>query len=157
MIRRRHPIARSSAPILRKTRPRRERKSPMGTVRRTLWVLFSRYVKERDGNVCFTCGASGLEGSNWHAGHLISGAKASTRYHPANVHSQCGKCNVWLRGNIAEYTFRHIDKYGEAVFRDLVWKSRGLKTWKRYELEELIESLRKSGADFELLYHERHG
>src|SRR6185503_12009986 len=129
-----------SSKLARGKRPRRQRKSPMATLRRKLWDRFASYVKERDGNTCFICGASGLEGSNWHAGHLFNaGNNSIIRYHPKNVHSNCGRCNVWLRGNIAVYAARFIDVYGIDCFKQLDGKRGVAKAWKRPEVEAMIE------------------
>lgn len=158
MMTRRQPIARSSKPIARRTRPRRERKTPLATLKRKLWCAFAAYVKERDGNTCFSCGATGLEGQNWHAGHLFqAGQFAIIRYEPKNVHSQCGRCNVWLRGNVARYTARFLDKYGIEEFRRLDALSRRMKQWRAPEVIELILALKRGGAEFEMFYAERYG
>jgi Bacteriophage Lambda NinG protein. len=123
-------------------------------LKRKLWSLFAAYVKERDGNVCFICRTPGLEGSNWHAGHLVSMRKAATAYRPDNVHSNCGRCNVWLRGNIAAYTLRYLDTYGEPKFRALMAASERHKHWTAPEVRKLIAALEEGGAAFECAYYE---
>lgn len=163
MIRRRSPIRRNSAiprgsAPLRKTRPRRVRKTPLATLKRKLWALFSAYVKERDGNTCFSCGASGLEGHGWHAGHLFpAGAHGIIRYEPKNVHSQCYRCNINLGGNGAAYTARFIDRYSFEEFKRLSALSRELRQWRAPEVQELIDALKRGGADYEMLYAEKYG
>jgi hypothetical protein len=157
VIRRHKPIPRSSKPIARNSRPRRQRKSSLACLKRKLWSLFSSYVKERDGNVCFSCGASGLESHGWHAGHLFpAGAHGIIRYEPKNVHSQCYRCNINLGGNGAAYSDRFIEVYGIEEFRRLSALSRTIKQWRAPEVEELIAALKRGGADYEMLYAERH-
>lgn len=143
--------------IKRTARPRQKRKTSLAALKRKLWALFARYVKDRDGNRCFSCGATGLEGPNWHAAHLISIRKASTAYDPDNVFSGCAGCNVFQRGNIAEYTMRYLDRFGEAKFRALVQRSRVHRQWKPADLEGLIAAIEKSGADYEMYYAQAFG
>jgi hypothetical protein len=142
----------------RATVPRKKRKTPLAKLKRDLWALFAAYVKERDGNVCFVCGATGLEGGNWHAGHLFNSENNSVlRYHPKNVHSNCGRCNVWLRGNIAVYAARFLDVYGVECFKALDAKRGPAKAWTRPEVEAMIAALKAGGADYECWYSERYG
>ncbi len=140
--------------MIRRKRPRRERKTPLAQLKRELWGLFALYVKERDGGVCFTCGAPRLEGKNHHAGHCIrAGGHASTKYDPKNVHAQCFSCNILRDGNTHEYVQRIIDRYGADEYRRMLQKSRETKNWKRPEIEELIAALKRGGADYECAYY----
>jgi hypothetical protein len=149
--------ARLSAPA-RAKRPRKQRKTPLATLKRLLWEHFRSYVKARDGNVCFICGAPGLEGQNWHAGHLFNAGNNSViKYHPLNVHSNCGRCNVWLRGNIAVYAVRFLDVYGLAQLQALDSKRGVAKAWKRSDIEPMIAALKRGGADYETFYAETYG
>lgn len=158
VIRRRKPIARSSKPIARGKAPRRQRKTSLAALKRKLWTLFSAYVKERDGNVCISCPATGLEGSGWHAGHMFpAGAHAVIKFEPKNVHSQCFRCNINLGGNGAAYAERFIERYGIAEFQRLSALSRHMKQWRAPEIEELIAALERGGADYEAFYAERYG
>jgi hypothetical protein len=151
-------VARKSAPA-RTKRPNKVRKTPLTKLKRIAWDLFSAYVKARDGNVCISCPATGLVGGNWHSGHFFNaGNHGVIKFEPKNVHSQCGRCNVWLRGNIANYAIAFLDRYGEAEFRRLKAKSQEHRgPWTRPELEELIAALKLGGADFECWYAERYG
>lgn len=150
-------IQRSRAPIARKARPRRERKSSVAALKRKLWRLFAAYVKQRDGNECFTCGQRGLEGKNWQAGHFIrKDGHAAVAFDPKNVHSQCGRCNLYERGCVHEYAVRIMDWYGESELNRLVYRSRETKTWTAPELSDLIAALEKGPAEYELLYYERY-
>ena len=143
--------------IRRKARPRRARRTSLAALKRTLWQHFASYVKARDGNVCFTCGAKGLEGGNWHAGHGIrKGGHAAVMYDPKNVHSQCGACNIWRAGNTAEYMARLIDRYGYDEWLRLIRRSRTTKLWKAPELRELIAALERGAAEFECFYYSKY-
>lgn len=157
MIRRHTPLRRSSVPR-RTARPRRKRKSSVAALRRRLWDAVSRRIKETWGNTCFTCGATGLEGKNWHTAHFVNaGLSAAVRYDPDNLRPSCGRCNIWLRGNLAEYAIRLMDQIGEAKFRALLDRSRRLKQWKAHELEALISAAEKGGAEYEMAYYEMVG
>lgn len=150
------PIPRASKPIARKKRPARMRKTPMGRLERILDGLFSKYVRERDfGLPCITC-PTALHGK-YDAGHFNRRAVRATRWDPKNVHGQCAPDNQFRRGAPAEYALAIIDRYGIEELRRLMRLRKYIKKWTRAELEELISALQKSGADFEMLYYERHG
>jgi len=180
-IRRSAPIARSSKPIkrkavrnaslsaargqagkadkpLRRARISKHRRSSLAALKRKLWKLFAAYVKERDGNTCFSCGRGGLAGSNWHAGHLFpAGSSSLIRWEPKNVHSQCYHDNINLGGAGAAYAVRFIERYGIDEFNRLSALSREMKAWKPYEIEALIAAIKRSGADYEMAYAELYG
>src|SRR5262245_33976133 len=89
---------------------RQKAKTPFSMVKERFWDALAAYVKERDGDGCWACGAVGLIGSNNHASHLFNaGNHSAIRYHPDNIHPTCGRCNVWLRGNIAPYAATFIE------------------------------------------------
>lgn len=142
--------------IIRTGKPARVRRTSVAALKRKLWELFSRYVKDRDGNQCFTCPARPF-GQAWHAGHMIRSTKASIRYDPVNVHSQCAYCNNWLHGNEGEYTVRFIEQYGMPKLQALKQRASVTHQWKAHELEELIAALRVGGAEYEMLYAVKYG
>lgn len=148
---RRTPIARRSS------RPRRQRKSTVGALKRKLWSMFAAYVKSRDGNTCVTCGRDGLAGQNWQAGHFIrQDGHAAVEYDPKNVHSQCGRCNLYERGNVAAHAEYIVSTYGAAELSRLMVRSRLTHTWTAWELRDLIAAMERGGADYECLYYERY-
>jgi hypothetical protein len=149
---------RRSAPIARTSKPRKKSLKPLPKVRDRVWKQFAAYVKERDGNTCFSCRKPGLVGQNWHAGHMFpSGNNSVIRYEPKNVHSQCGRCNCWLGGNGAAYVAHFLEVYGLAELQRIQAKRGQEKTWTRVELEEMGAALKRGGADFECWYAERYG
>lgn len=155
-IHRRSYIRCSTKYIRRGVRPARERKTSLGAAKRTLWSYFAAYVKNRDGNQCFTCPAI-VSGVYLHAGHMFSRRHSATIYDPKNCHSQCSACNRGRRGNTPEYVARFINKYGVREFERLANKAREFRQWTLPEVRELIAALRRSGADFEILYAEKYG
>ena len=79
-------------------------KPNIAKLKKKLWLEFARYIKNRDGDSCFTCGIY-CEGANAHAGHFIpkSVGGISLYFHEENVHKQCMRCNIHLGGNQWEY------------------------------------------------------
>lgn len=153
------PARESRAPKpLRRGRPRRQRKSSLAALKRRLWQLLRRYVAETWGDHCFTCGAGPLAGANRHTGHFVNAGKSlAVRYAPDNLRTQCGRCNVWLRGNLAEYAVRLSDQIGEAKFRTLVCRSRVIVRLSTSDVRDMIAALENSGADYELHWEQTHG
>ena len=65
-------------------------KVTVGKLKKKLWKLFSKYIRQRDNYTCVTCGQKG-EGSGIHAGHYITKAVGGIGlyFHEQNVHAQC--------------------------------------------------------------------
>lgn len=110
----RTPLKRKAA--LREVSPtkRAKKKRPLG--HKDLWPLVSKYIRQRDGGVCFTCGRK-CDRSGYHAGHFIPSSVSgfALRYSPLNIHGQCYHCNINLGGYGAEYATRMEAKYGKAT------------------------------------------
>lgn len=130
------------------------RRPTVRLLKKKLWARFAAYVKERDGGVCFTCG-SRPQGAACQAGHFVSRAKQATLFDPKNCHVQCVKCNVFLKGNVAEYARRFLERYGREEFDALMARSDRFRQWKVYELQELLDALEEP-ARFESLYAEKY-
>jgi hypothetical protein len=112
--------------------------------------------------VCFTCGAEGLAGSNWHTGHFVNAGKSlGVRYSPDNLRPQCMRCNLrapyGLGGNQAEYAIRLLDDIGEAKFRRLLVRSRVVLALTAPDARELIAALDRGPADYELCWEQLIG
>ena len=149
MIRRSQPLRRSSK-FLKRSRPRKQRKTTVASLKRKLWKLFSAYVLERDKRVCFTCGNVADQ-----AGHFYSTRIASTWIDPRNVHAQCARCNLYLHGNPGMYAERIRLDYGQDELERLSKRAtQVIKQWRADELETFIEALKRGGADFEMAYYE---
>ncbi len=111
---------------------RKQSKNRIPTLRRKAWKLFSKYIRERDKNICFTCGGYANQ-----AGHFVH--KDSLDYNEMNIHAQCTRCNLYLSGNQIEYTLRMIDKYGRDRVEELRARRHEVHHWTVGELEGLIE------------------
>lgn len=66
-----------------------------------VWSECKRIIRARYGNTCYTCGRGGLEGSNWHTGHMLPKASLGTylKYDLRLLRPQCYHCNINLGGN----------------------------------------------------------
>lgn len=106
---------------MRRTPLRKEGKQKISVVQRKLWELCKQIIRKRYGNSCYTCGASGLMGSNWHTGHLWAKASlgASLKYDLRILRPQCYKCNIHHGGAGAVFYASMLANHGEKYMRDL--------------------------------------
>lgn len=156
MIKRKAYIKRSRKPIKR-TGLRKLSQKDVPRLKRKLWSLLSPAIKAKDGNTCFSCGATELHGSGWHAGHLFpAGSHSLLRYYPMNIFSQCYKCNINLGGNGAQFAARFIEKYSKEEFDRLASLSRVSKKWLHYEIELLIAKLKIGIEHYAAFYDEAY-
>jgi len=83
-------------------------KQPISKIQKKLWELCKQLTRKKYGNICYTCGQKGLEGSNWQTGHLIPKAAigAYLKYDLRVLRPQCYRCNINLGGNGAEFLSR---------------------------------------------------
>lgn len=87
---------------------------------------FKRFIRLRDQMMtsgigyiaCYTCDAL-HEFSLTDAGHYMQGSHDSVYFDERNCHGQCKKCNLWLHGNLTEYTLKMIAEYGEDTVNEL--------------------------------------
>lgn len=108
----------------------------ISSLKKKLWVVFSKYIRLRDNYTCFTCGRKG-EGSGIHAGHFISKSVGGIAlyFHVENVHAQCYNCNINLSGNQWEYGQR----LGKKTVEKLQKLRHETNKWSIRDYEELIE------------------
>lgn len=138
-------------PIARKSRPRKLRKTSVAALKRKLWALVARYVRDRDGDVCVTCGEPANQ-----AGHFYSRSVSSTWVDPKNLGAQCPTCNLYLHGNPGAFAEYVANTYGQAELVRLTERARVIKHWRQDELEALIEAIRISPSTFECAYYEEN-
>lgn len=83
------------------------------SLKKKLWSVFSKYIRERDKYTCICCGKV-AKGGAMHAGHFITGATCSPLlyFDDTNVHAQCYHCNINLSGNWVVYEKKMVDRYG---------------------------------------------
>lgn len=129
--------------ILIKAKKKEKRENHLPTLIKKLDTIFSLYIrnkfKNQDGTVtCFTC-------YNRHPlkeiqnGHYVRRANMNTRFDERNCRPQCFKCNVWYRGNYAQFTDHLLEIYGEEWLRELIADGRKIKKWTSQELKDLIK------------------
>lgn len=133
--------------VARKAKNRFDRENKVSTLKKKAWNLCSIYVRMRDckattgtfeRGVCFTCSVV-VEYKSGQAGHFIPGRGGVVLFDVRQIHLQCFRCNINLKGNWVPYRLKMVDKYGEEEVKRLELDSRGIKHWKAFELHEKIE------------------
>lgn len=94
---------------------RKKSKEPISKLQRRIWEKCKAIIRKTHGNTCYTCGRSGLIGSNWHTGHLWPKASlgAFLKYDLRVLRPQCYHCNINLGGNGAVFYERMSKEIGE--------------------------------------------
>lgn len=109
---------------MKKTRLKKKSKSLTRKVQDELWELCKQITRLRYGNVCYTCGKTGLEGSSWQTGHFIANSVggAYLRFDLRNLRPQCYFCNVNAGGQGAIFYRNLVEREGQEyvdeLFRD---------------------------------------
>jgi hypothetical protein len=101
-----------------------------------LQTIFNKYIRTRDLLLpCVSCGDT--INSTAHASHFFSvGSHPALRFNEFNVHGSCEQCNVFLHGNLIEYSIRLPWRIGIDNYNELI-ESRGIK--KQYSIPEIDE------------------
>jgi hypothetical protein len=117
--------------------------------KKRLWKIFSRYIRLRDKATCITCGKR-CELGEIHAGHYIPKSRGMSIYfNEKNVHAQCARCNLYLRGDLSNYALKLIDKYGVEVLGELEAERNKIKRFSEGEFLQLIEYYTKKVKELE--------
>jgi len=109
---------------MKRTALKKVSKQPISKIQKKLWELCRQIIKKKYGNVCYTCGKTGLEGSNWHTGHFIPKAScgAYLKYDLRNLRPQCYHCNLNLGGHGTSFYRNMLEregkKYVDKLFED---------------------------------------
>lgn len=122
-----------------------KRKPPTLTkAKEKAWVAFSKYIRLRDclrttGTTthgrCITC-QKVYEFKQLHAGHFIPGRNGENLFDERGVHAQCGVCNLWKKGNWANYLDSMRELYGQEIIDELIEQRHEIK---KYTVSELLE------------------
>lgn len=130
---------------------RKRGKQPISRIQRKLWELCKQIIRKRYGNSCYTCGTTGLAGSNWQTGHLWAKASlgAYMKYDLRILRPQCAVCNLWRGGMGADFYRRMEKEKGKEYMQQLERDRR--KTTKAYDhyariLEQYQTILKKAEA-----------
>ena len=131
-----------------KKQPKRKpkkKKISISKLQKLLWVECKRIIRQKYGNICYSCGKTGLVGSDWHTGHFIpnSSGGAFLRYNLSNLRPQCYHCNVNLGGNGVFYYRELVRREGTEYVEQLIAdKNKIVKAYDHYEqLLELYRTL----------------
>ena len=118
-------------------------------------------IRTRDGNVCISCGNTGLylgKPGTWHAGHLFGvGSFPGLQYHPLNIHSQGACCNTFKHGNHAAYAAAFIRRYGLEAFQALDAIKSEPRRWRVPDLLDLRSALVEGLQAYQERYFELTG
>ena len=76
---------------------------------------FNEFIRLRDAHLpCVSCSNPADWHGQWHAGHYKTvGARPDLRFNEDNCHKQCSRCNNFLSGNLAVYTWALELKIGK--------------------------------------------
>ena len=103
-----------------------------------LQTVFNKFIRLRDKNKsCVSCGCEWR--SNFQAGHFYSSVHYGTRFDERNVHSQCRRCNLYLSGNLIDYSIGILNRITIKDYEEIKVKSKQTVKFDRQELKELIE------------------
>lgn len=109
---------------LKRGKLKKSSKQSISKIQRQIWQHVKRIIRKKYGNVCYTCGTTGLEGSNWHTGHLLAKASlgAYLKYDLRLLRPQCYKCNIHHGGAGAVFieNMRRIEgnEYVDKILQD---------------------------------------
>lgn len=113
----------------------KKKEKTIGWYKKELWKHFSKFIRNRDKNICFICGKR-AEGSAYHAGHFIPRSVGGILlyFNEDNVHGCCYHCNINLGGNLYEYGL----KLGEDKCKELYAIKNQSAKWGIAEYKDLI-------------------
>lgn len=105
--------------------------------KKILWKYFSKFIRNRDGFRCITCGKYAT-GSGMHSGHFIPSSICgiNLRYDEDNVYAQCMRCNINLSGNYVTFREKLVERNGEDWVKKL--EQRRHETTKDFNYDEKI-------------------
>ena len=114
--------------------------SAAGLKRTMAWKVFATFIKQRDRYICITCRKKGNN-----AGHFRQASGyLNTFWDEHNVNCQCISCNLFLSGNLAIYSIKLREKYGENIDKELIKKSLKIKQgYTRQELKQIAKEYRE--------------
>jgi len=148
-LKRRTPLRAKKSPSksrkpLKRSPLRKKGKSELSKAKAKLWELCKAITRKKYGNTCYTCGKTGLEGSNWHTGHYITKSICSgaIAHDLRNLRPQCYRCNINLSGNWVSFDKRMKEDEGEEFTEALKKENeetKGLKYDTHYYLTRIDE------------------
>jgi 5-methylcytosine-specific restriction endonuclease McrA len=111
----------------------------MKDAKKSLWKVFSEYIRRRDKGVCISCGKR-ADWKTMDAGHYIPKTSGLALYFDErNVNCQCTSCNRWMHGNLSAYAIALIKKYGPDILEELDSQRNVIKKISEDEYKGMIE------------------
>ena len=106
---------------MKRTSLKRKSKSKTKKLQDKLWEQCKRIIRQDYPNTCYTCGATGLEGSNWQTGHMWAKASLSThlKYDLRVLRPQCMRCNCHMGGMGADFYRNMVQEVGKTAMNKL--------------------------------------
>lgn len=98
----------------RAPKAKKEKAKSIRELKKELWRLFSKYIRERDHYTCYTCGKPGNE-----AGHYYHSKGYPIHFEERAVHCQCMNCNHFKSGNLHVYALNLERDYGPGILQEL--------------------------------------
>ena len=107
-----------------------------------LQTAFNAYIRKRDKDLpCISCGRF-IDKTNTHASHYFSvGSYPNLRFNEDNVHASCNHCNLYLHGNISEYSIKLPQRIGIKRFESL--KESRNKSTSKLSIPQIKELIKK--------------
>lgn len=111
--------------------------------KKKVWKVFSLWLRTKYSNDsgmvrCYTCDKM----KNWkemQAGHALGGRRNSILFCERAVRPQCVGCNIFLRGNYAEFHSRLQKELGVGILDELIALDKVTKQYTVKELKSLYE------------------
>lgn len=121
----------------------RKKLRKLSSLKKEAWRVFSENIRRKsadsDGLItCITCNSK-VHWKNANASHFIHGHSKLTFMDDRNVHASCIRCNLYLSGNLVEYSNFMKNKYGWETVDALRELSKQIWKPSREELREIIE------------------
>jgi endonuclease I len=93
----------------------------ISVIQRKIWEHCKRLTRQNYGHTCYTCGSTGLTGSNWHTGHLWAKASlgAYLKYDLRVLRPQCYNCNINRGGMGADFYKKMLNEIGQEKMEQL--------------------------------------
>lgn len=133
---------------MKRTPIKRKSKTSLAKTKERLWQECRRIILQKYGNTCYTCGRTGLQGSNCHVGHFISSSVCSgaLRYDLDNLRPQCYSCNIHKSGNWIAYEEHLTEEKGPNFVAELKKRNQETKGLKYDEIfyQNLINDYEKT-------------
>lgn len=121
-------------PSLKRVAKRRIKPSSISKLKKDLDTVFSRYIRQKYGNLCYTCGREGI----MQCGHFISRTYLSTRWDEDNCRPQCVGCNIYGNGKFLDFEDHLIQDLGIQKVNEIKAKRKELlKPSRKFYTEQI--------------------